>query len=26
LNDRPRKVLGYLKPVEVIQQIVALNC
>lgn len=25
LNDRPRKVLNYLKPVEVIQQIVALN-
>jgi len=25
LNDRPRKVLGYLKPTEVIQQIVALN-
>lgn len=25
LNDRPRKVLGYLKPVEVIQKIVALN-
>jgi IS30 family transposase len=26
LNDRPRKVLNYLKPIEVIQQIVALNC
>jgi IS30 family transposase len=25
LNDRPRKILGYLKPKEVIQQIVALN-
>jgi len=25
LNDRPRKVLGYLKPIEVIQKIVALN-
>ncbi|MDZ4786134.1 MAG: IS30 family transposase [bacterium] len=26
LNDRPRKILGYLKPIEVIQQSVALNC
>lgn len=25
LNDRPRKILGYLKPNEVIQKIVALN-